>query len=121
MGVLAGADKDGRADTLARVFSHSTKMTSAPSRTWRIPLEADLRHREWDGEHVFFHGAAGDTHRFSEAAALVLLQLMAAPADESSLAKHLAEAAEVEMTEAVVALVDILGELARLEYAELVV
>lgn len=93
-------------------------MTSTPSRTWRIPLEADLRHREWDGEHVFFHGAAGDTHRFSEAAALVLLQLMHAPADESSLATRLAEAAEVEPLAAASALTDILRELARLEYAE---
>ncbi|OYY95221.1 MAG: hypothetical protein B7Y41_01555 [Hydrogenophilales bacterium 28-61-23] len=93
-------------------------MTSAPSRTWRIPLEADLRHREWDGEHVFFHGAAGDTHRFSEATALILLRLMAAPADQASLARLLAESAEVDLAEAEPALADILAELARLEYAE---
>jgi PqqD family protein of HPr-rel-A system len=93
-------------------------MTSDPARLWRIPPEADLRHREWDGEHVFFHGAAGDTHRFSEAAALILLKLMTAAADESSLATFLAEAAGVEQMEAAAALTDILGELTRLEYAE---
>ena len=93
-------------------------MTPDPARRWRIPPEADLRHREWDGEHVFFHGAAGDTHRFSAAAALVLLRLMAAPADESDLATLLAEAAAVEPVEAAMALTDILGELARLEFAE---
>ena len=93
-------------------------MTSDPARLWRIPPEADLRHREWDGEHVFFHGAAGDTHRFSGAAALILLRLMVAPADESSLAILLAEAAEVKPAEAATALDSILGELASLEFAE---
>ena len=93
-------------------------MTPDPARRWRIPPEADLRHREWDGEHVFFHGAAGDTHRFSDAAALVLQRLMAAPADESDLITLLAEAAAVEPVEAATALTDILAELARLEFAE---
>jgi PqqD family protein of HPr-rel-A system len=93
-------------------------MTPDPVRRWRIPPEADLRHREWDGEHVFFHGGAGDTHRFSDAAALVLQRLMAAPADESGLATLLAEAAEVGPAQAAAALTDILGELARLEFAE---
>jgi PqqD family protein of HPr-rel-A system len=93
-------------------------MTPDPARLWRIPPEADLRHREWDGEHVFYHGGAGDTHRFSDAAALVLQGLMAAPTDESGLAILLAEAAGVDPTEANQALTDILGELARLEFAE---
>ncbi|MBS1185398.1 MAG: hypothetical protein H6R09_999 [Proteobacteria bacterium] len=93
-------------------------MPPDPARLWRIPPEADLRHREWDGEHVFFHGGAGDTHRFSEAAALVLQRLMAAPTEESSLATLLAEAAAVEPAEAAAALTGILEELARLEFAE---
>ena len=93
-------------------------MPPDPARLWRIPPEADLRHREWHGEHVFFHGGAGDTHRFSEAAALVLQRLMAAPTEESSLATLLAEAAAVEPAEAAAALTGILEELARLEFAE---
>jgi len=93
-------------------------MPPDPARLWRIPPEADLRHREWDGEHVFFHGGAGDTHRFSEAAALVLQRLMAAPTEESSLATLLAEAAAVEPAEAAAALSGILEELVRLEFAE---
>jgi PqqD family protein of HPr-rel-A system len=93
-------------------------MPPDPARLWRIPPEADLRHREWDGEHVFFHGGAGDTHRFSEAAALVLQRLMAAPTEESSLATLLAEAAAVEPAEAAAALTGILEELVRLEFAE---
>jgi hypothetical protein len=47
-------------------------MTPDPARLWRIPPEADLHHREWDGEHVFYHGGAGDTHRFSDTATMVL-------------------------------------------------
>lgn len=93
-------------------------MTPDPARLWRIPPEADLRHREWDGEHVFYHGGAGDTHRFSDAAALVLQRLMAAPTDESSMATLLADAAGVDPAEANQALTDILVELARLEFAE---
>lgn len=89
-----------------------------PDRLWQIPTEADLRHREWDGEHVFFHGAAGDTHRFSEAAAMVLQRLMEEASNESTLAGLLAEAAEVDIAEAQAALGAILDELARLEYAE---
>ncbi len=93
-------------------------MTPDPNRRWRIPLEADLRHREWEGEHVFFHGAAGDTHRFSEAAALVLLHLMRGTANEAKLSALLAEAAEVDLAEAETALSSILAELDRIEYAE---
>jgi PqqD family protein of HPr-rel-A system len=93
-------------------------MTPDPNRHWRIPLEADLRHREWENEHVFFHGAAGDTHRFSEAAALILLHLMTKPANEAELGALLAEAAEVDQTEAATALAGILTELERIEYAE---
>lgn len=93
-------------------------MTPDPARLWRIPPEADLHHREWDGEHVFYHGGAGDTHRFSDAAALVLQRLMTVPTDESSLATLLADAAGVVPAEANQALNDILVELARLEFAE---
>ncbi|MFZ3175101.1 MAG: HPr-rel-A system PqqD family peptide chaperone [Thiobacillus sp.] len=93
-------------------------MTPDPARLWRIPPEADLHHREWDGEHVFYHGGGGDTHRFSEAATMVLQRLMAAPTDESDLATLLAEAAAVEPAEAAAALTNILRELARLEFAE---
>ncbi len=93
-------------------------MTPDLNQRWRIPLEADLRHREWEGEHVFFHGAAGDTHRFSEAAALVLLHLMTTSANEAELAALLAEAAEVDLAEAETALSPILAELERIEYAE---
>jgi hypothetical protein len=49
---------------------------------------------------------------------MVLQRLMAGPADESGLATLLAEAAAVEPAEAAAALTDILGELARLEFAE---
>ncbi|MBK9325159.1 MAG: HPr-rel-A system PqqD family peptide chaperone [Hydrogenophilales bacterium] len=93
-------------------------MTAAPSRTWRVPPEADLRHRAWDGEDVFFHGGAGDTHRLSAAAAIILLRLSRAPADEATLADELARAAACDTDEAGDALAGILDELARLEYAE---
>jgi hypothetical protein len=83
-------------------------MTPDSARLWRIPPEADLHHREWEGEHVFFHGAA----------ALVLLRLMTTPSDESSLASLLAEAAEVAQNEANTALTGILDELAKREFAE---
>jgi PqqD family protein of HPr-rel-A system len=93
-------------------------MNPDPVRRWRIPPQADLRHREWDGEHVFFHGAAGDTHRMSEAAALVLLHLTRLPASEAELAQLLADAADAEPAEAAALLGGILEELARLEFTE---
>lgn len=93
-------------------------MNAESTRVWRIPPESALRHRAWAEEHVFFHGAAGDTHRFSEATALVLLHLMRAPADEAELAAELAAQADAEPAEAAAALADILRELARLEYVE---
>ncbi len=93
-------------------------MTSSPIRTWRVPVAVDVRHRAWDGEHVFYNGATGDTHRLSEAAAQVLLRLRGAPADEAVLAAHLAEVGDVTPDEAALALDGILRELARLEYVE---
>ena len=85
---------------------------------WQVPRDADLRHREWDGEHVFFHGAAGDTHRLSSAAAVVLLELMARPCDEHRLAEALCEQGMGSLAEADVALPEVLRELARIECAE---
>lgn len=93
---------------------------SPPSpRTWRVPPEADPHHRVWEDEDVFFHGGAGDTHRLSAPAALVLLRLMRGPADETTLAAELAEAAACGPEEAGTALAAILEELVRLEFAEL--
>ena len=88
------------------------------SHLWQTPRDADLRHREWDGEHVFFHGAAGDTHRLSAAAAVVLLELMAGPCDEIRLAEALSKEDMGSQKEAEVALPEILRELARIECAE---
>ncbi len=93
-------------------------MNASSERTWRIPPEADLRHRVWDGEDVFFHGGAGDTHRLSAAAAIVLLRLAEGPADEAALTAELARSAGCEPGEVASALADILAELARLEFAE---
>ena len=44
-------------------------------RRWRIADHADLAWRHWDGEYVFHHALANDTHRLSDAAGRVLLQL----------------------------------------------
>jgi hypothetical protein len=93
------------------------EMTGSLQR-WQVPRDADLRHREWDGEHVFFHGAAGDTHRLSAAAAFVLLELMAGPCDEKGLAEAMSEQGMGSLGEAEVALPAILRELARIECAE---
>lgn len=49
---------------------------NAPPRLWRIADHAGLVWRHWDGEYVFHHALANDTHRLSEAAGLVLLQLL---------------------------------------------
>jgi hypothetical protein len=81
------------ADSVARALS-AQSMKADPARVWRIPPDADLHHRAWDGEHVFFHGAAGDTYRLSGAASAVLLRLMRAPADEAALARELFPADE---------------------------
>lgn len=93
-------------------------MSSSSPRIWRVPPEADPRHRVWEDEDVFFHGGAGDTHRLSAPAALVLLRLMRSPADEATLAAALAEAAACGSDEAGAALAAILQELERLEFAE---
>ena len=85
---------------------------------WRIPREADLRHRQWEGGHVFYHGSAGDTHQLSAAAAVVLLELMTGPADEARLAARLSEFDGGSPGAAEAALADILRELNRLECAE---
>ncbi|MDO9226215.1 MAG: hypothetical protein Q8K57_17555 [Thiobacillus sp.] len=47
-----------------------------PPRFWRIADEAGLVWRYWDGEYVFHHALANDTHRLSEAAGAVLLSLL---------------------------------------------
>ena len=53
-------------------------MNIAPPRRWRVAEHADLTSRHWDGELVFHHALANDTHRLSDAAGRVLLQLVQA-------------------------------------------
>jgi hypothetical protein len=61
---------------------------SATFRYWRIPDQTDLAWRYWDGEYVFHHALSNDTHRLSEAAGAVLLQLMeGGETEQSELAK----------------------------------
>jgi len=93
-------------------------MSFSSPRTWRVPPEADPRHRAWEDEDVFFHSGAGDTHRLSAPAALVLSRLMRGPADEATLAAELAAVADCGPDEAGAALAAILEELQRLEFAE---
>ncbi len=59
-------------------------------RYWRIADHADLIWRHWDGEYVFHHALANDTHRLSEVAGLVLLCLLeSGEQEEASLGETL--------------------------------
>ncbi|MBU1665459.1 MAG: hypothetical protein KKG92_08665 [Gammaproteobacteria bacterium] len=49
---------------------------SAPLRFWRIADQSGLAWRHWDDEYVFHHALSNDTHRLSEAAGAVLVQLL---------------------------------------------
>ncbi|PIV89501.1 MAG: hypothetical protein COW48_00185 [Hydrogenophilales bacterium CG17_big_fil_post_rev_8_21_14_2_50_63_12] len=51
-------------------------MDAAPPRLWRIADQAGLAWRHWDGEYVFHHALANDTHRLAEAAGIVLRHLL---------------------------------------------
>ena len=85
---------------------------------WQIPPEADVRHREWDGEFVFFHGAGGDTYRLSAVAAVVLLELQAGPSSEAGLADGVVARLGLDPSEVAAGLSAVLAELARLEFVE---
>ena len=89
-----------------------------PKRVWRVPAGADLRYRVWEGEYVVFQGAAGDTHRLSEAAARVLLQLIAAPATEDCLVAFLDETYDCTRAESAETLSEILQQLELIECVE---
>ena len=39
---------------------------------WRVPEPSGLHWRDWDGEHVVYHEASGDTHRFNDVGASAL-------------------------------------------------
>jgi hypothetical protein len=78
-------------------------------RRWRIADHADLAWRHWDGEYVVHHGLANDTHRLSDAAGRVLLQL--AQSGEKD-AESLARACELPMSDVEL----ILSELAKLDF-----
>jgi len=78
-------------------------------RRWRIADHADLAWRQWDGEYVFHHALANDTHRLSDAAGRVLLQL--ARCGEKD-AESLALACELPVSDVEA----ILSELAKLDF-----
>jgi PqqD family protein of HPr-rel-A system len=58
---------------------------------WKLAGDTVLLSRSWDGEHVVYHPAAGDTHLLGEAAAQVLSLLQVHPADSAELAAVLAD------------------------------
>jgi hypothetical protein len=84
-------------------------MDSPAPRRWRIADHADLAWRHWDGEYVFHHALANDTHRLSDAAGRVLLQL--ARSGEMD-AERLALACALPVPDVEL----ILSELARLDF-----
>jgi hypothetical protein len=84
-------------------------MNMALPQRWRIAEHADLASRHWDGEFVFHHALANDTHRLSDAAGRVLLQL--AQVGEQT-PEELALACGLPVTDAEL----ILSELARLDF-----
>lgn len=67
-------------------------MATSP-RFWRVADQAKLDWRHWDGEYVFHHALANDTHRLSEAAGAVLLHLLDGGEQETS---ALAEACDLD-------------------------
>lgn len=52
---------------------------------WRVPERPGLHWRDWDGEHVVYHEASGDTHRFNDVGASALRLLT----ERSMTASHL--------------------------------
>lgn len=60
---------------------------------WRVPPEANLIWRRWPGEdeYVFYHGAAGDTHRLSELAGMIMERILAGGGDRDALTQWLRE------------------------------
>lgn len=71
----------------------------SPSPFWRVPPGAQLLWRHWPGEaeYVFYHGAAGDTHRLTEAAGLMLERILAGEGDADGLFRTL-QAAGYDLT-----------------------
>ena len=70
------------------------RSVAAMKQQWRMDSMAELAWRHWDGEYVVHHALSNDTHRLSEFAGDVLLQLAACPAPIGSAA--LAEALDAE-------------------------
>ena len=80
-----------------------------PLRTWRVADQADLAWRHWDGEYVFHHALANDTHRLSEVAGALLLRLIEGGEQEESI---LAEACGIDQEDLDV----ILSVLAKIDF-----
>ena len=57
---------------------------------WRVPEHSGLHWRDWDDEHVVYHAASGDTHRFNDVGAAVLRQLTDRSMTASGLVAQLA-------------------------------
>ncbi len=89
---------------------------SAPNH-WRVPAHAQLLWKRWPGEdeYVFYHGASGDTHRFSELAGLIMEQVLEGPIAKAELAQWL-ESQGDETPEAT--LDNLYSSLSRLDFLE---
>lgn len=86
---------------------------------WKLAGNSVLLSRSWDGEHVVYHPAAGDTHLLGDAAAQVLTCLQAQPAESSTLAAGLAEFCSPEERDHALELTDaILSDLEKLGLIE---
>jgi PqqD family protein of HPr-rel-A system len=65
--------------------------------TWQAVSSTEIDIRTWDGEHVIYHAASGNTHLLGAEAAEILLLLRQAPAEENAIAHHIAQRMQVDV------------------------
>lgn len=65
--------------------------------TWQATGLSESEIRSWDGEHVFYHTPSGNTHLMSSVAADTLFRLRQSPADETTIARFIAEKLQLDV------------------------
>ena len=86
---------------------------------WKVIDPCDFRWRFWDGQHVVYNPASGDTHLLNPVAGATLQSIQQSSADVSELARRVASRLELpadgQLLEQVEKLVSELNELGLIE------
>lgn len=91
-------------------------MSASNATKWAVLAHARLYWQSWEGEHIVYNSASGDTHLLDPVAAQVLQTLQREPMELATLMREVADTLDIDLDDELLAYMEAaLSELGKLE------